>query len=60
MQQKIESQTEALELEMKLEASPIGDGAAGLIQIQSQLANLTIQIQEIKRGKEVQEYLWCT
>ena len=34
MQQKIESQTEALELEMNLEASPIGDGAAGLVQIQ--------------------------
>ena len=28
MQQNIESQTKALELEMKLEASPIGDGAA--------------------------------
>ena len=34
MQQKIESQTEALELAMKLEASPIGDGTAGMVQIQ--------------------------
>ena len=51
---------EALELEMKLEASPIGDGAIGMIQIQSQLDNITIQIQYIKRGKEVQEDLWCT
>ena len=42
MQQKIKSQTEALELEMKLKASPIGDGAAGMVQIQSQLDNLTI------------------
>ena len=31
MQQKIELQTEALDLEMKLEASPIGDGAAGMV-----------------------------
>ena len=44
MQQKIATQMEALELAMKLEASPIGDGAAGMIQIQSQLANLTIQV----------------
>ena len=60
MQQKIELQMEALELEMKLEASPIGDGAAGMVQIQSQMANLTIQLQDIKKGKESQEYLWCT
>ena len=60
MQQKIVTQTEALELAMKLEASPIGDGAAGMIQIQSQLANLIIQLQDIKRRKEVQEDLWCT
>ena len=59
MQQKIVTQMEALELEMKLEASPIGDGTAGMIQIQSQLANLTIQLHDIKRGKEVQENLWC-
>ena len=47
MQQNIESQTEALELEMKLEALPNGDGAAGMVQIQSQLDNLMIQIQDI-------------
>ena len=51
---------EALELAMKLEASLIGDGAAGMIQIQSQLANLTIQLQDMKRGKEAHEDLWCT
>ena len=45
---------------MKLEASPIGDGAIGMVQIQSQLANLTIQLQDIKKGKEAQEDLWCT
>ena len=45
---------------MKLKASPIGDGTAGMIQILSQMANLTIQLQDIKRGKEVQEGLQCT
>ena len=59
MQQNIKSQTEVMELEMKLEASPISDGAVGMMQIQSQLANLTIQLQDIKKGKEAQEYLWC-
>ena len=29
---------------MKLEASPIGDSAAGMMQIQLQLANMTMQI----------------
>ena len=45
---------------MKLEALPIGDGVAGMVQIQSKLANLTIQLQDIKKGKEAQEDLWCT
>ena len=43
MQQNIVMQMEALELVMNLEASPIGYGVDGMIQIQSQLANLTIQ-----------------
>ena len=42
---------------MKLEDFPIGDGATGMIQIHSQLANLTIQLQEMKRGKEAHEDL---
>ena len=33
MQQNIESHIEALELEMKLEALPIDDGAVGMVQI---------------------------
>ena len=45
---------------MKLEASPIGNGAAGMVQIQSHLANLMIQLQDIKKGKESQKDLWCT
>ena len=45
---------------MKLEASPIGDIVLGMMQIQSQLANIMVQLEDIKRGKEVQEKLWCT
>ena len=60
MQQKIESHIEALELAMKLEASPIRDSAARMVQFQSQLANLMIQLQDIKKGKEAQEDFWCT
>ena len=54
MQQKIESQTKVLELAMKLEALPIDDGVVGMVQIQSQPTNLTIQLQHIKKGKEAQ------
>ena len=32
---------------MKLEASPISDDATGMVQIQSQLANITIQLHDI-------------
>ena len=53
MQQKLMSQIEALEIKMKLEASPIGDTGLGMMQIQLQLANLTVQLHDIKRGKEV-------
>ena len=51
-QQKIVSQTEDMEIEMKLESSPIGEIGAGMMQIQSQLANLTLQLQDIKKGKK--------
>ena len=60
MQQNIDLQTEGLELAMKMEASPIGDGVAGMVHIQLQLANLTIHLQDIKKGKESHEDLWCT
>ena len=60
MQQKIMSQTEALELAMKLESSPIRDGGAGMMQIQSWLASLTVQLHDIKKGKEAQEDLGFT
>ena len=52
MEQKIAMQDEALEIVMKLEASPIRDTHAGVQQIQSQLENLTLEIQALKKGKE--------
>ena len=60
MQQKVTSQVEALEIAMKLEASPIVEISAGMQQIQSQLANLTLQLQDMRKGKEVREEVWCT
>ena len=60
MQQKVASQAEELEIAMKLEASLIAEASAGMAQIQNQLANLTLQLQDIKKGKEVREYFWCT
>ena len=42
MKKKIMSQIQALEITMKLEASPVGDTGSGMIQIQSQLDNLTV------------------
>ena len=59
MQQKIVSQTKALEIAMKLESSPIGEIDAGMMQIHSQLTNITVQLQDIKKGKEVHKNLWC-
>lgn len=59
-QQKIETQAKALELVMKIEASPIGDTNASMQQIQIQLANLTLQLQDLKKSKEVREEVWCT
>ena len=45
MQQKIATQSEALETAMKLEASPVGESAVKMNHIQAQLANLTLQLQ---------------
>ena len=44
MQQKIVSQIEVLEIAMKLESLPIGKIDTGMMQIQSQLANLMVQL----------------
>lgn len=45
---------------MKLEASPIAETSVWMAQIQSQLANLTLQLQDIKKGKETREEVWYT
>lgn len=42
MQKKVTSQAEALEIDMKLEASHVGETGVGMAQIQNQLANLTL------------------
>lgn len=49
MQQKVVDQAKALEVAMKLEASPLQEASVGMAQIQSQLANLTLQLQDIKK-----------
>ena len=45
---------------MKLEASPIGETAVGMNQIQAQIENLTLQLLDIKKAKEEHDDLWCT
>ena len=45
---------------MKLEYSLLGENEIGMNQIQMQLANLTLQLQDINKGKEHHEEFWCT
>ena len=51
MQQKIHMQDDVLELAMKLEGSPLAETSTGITNLQNQLANLTLQLHEIKKGK---------
>ena len=44
MQQNIVSQIEDLEISMKLKSSSVEDTGSGMMQIQSQLANITVQL----------------
>jgi hypothetical protein len=60
MQQKVTSQGEALEIEMRLEASPLSDSTMGMDQLQTHLVNITLELQSLKKGKEVREEVWCT
>ena len=60
MQQNIVTQSKALETTMKLEASPEGETAVGMNKIQAQLANLTLQLQDIKKTKEDCDDIRCT
>ena len=60
MQQKVTSQGEALEIEMRLEALPLSESTMGMDQLQKQLVNITLELQSLKKGKEVCEKVWCT
>ena len=51
MQQKIATQSEALEIVMKLKDSPVGENVVGMNKIQAQLENLTLWLQDIKKDK---------
>jgi len=63
-QQKIGTQTEALEIAMKLEASLVQDTHIGVQQIQPQLASLHMELQYLKKRKEARSKMrsevWCT
>ena len=60
MQQKVTSQGEALEITMRLEASLMYESTLGMDQLQKQLVNITLELQSLKKGKEVREEVWCT
>ena len=55
MQQNIATWTGDLEISMKLEASPFKEIGVGMNHFQSQLENITIKLQDIKKGKEFHE-----
>ena len=60
MQQKVTSQSESLEIVMRLEASPVSDSMMGMDQLQKQLVNITLELQSLKKGKEVREEVCYT
>ena len=45
---------------VRLEVSPIKETGTEMVQIQLQLSNLLLQIQDINKGKEILEEVWCT
>jgi hypothetical protein len=49
------SQSEALEIIMKLEESTIRENGAWMVQVKSHLAVLKIQLQDLAKGKEKHE-----
>jgi hypothetical protein len=51
MQQKVTSQAEALEITMKLEATPVGESNPGMSQILNQLTSLSLQVDDMKKEK---------
>ena len=59
MQQKVADQQEALEIAMKLETAPVDDNY-GIAQIQAQLAEMALELHDMKKEKAVREEVWCT
>jgi len=60
-QKKVMNQAEAVEIMIRLEATLGGaETLTGLVQVQSQLANLTIQLQDMDKTKFMCDYIWCT
>ncbi len=59
MQQKVKDQQEALEIAMKLETAPVIDNSS-IAQIQAQLAEMSMELRDIKKGKALREEIWCT
>jgi hypothetical protein len=61
MQQKIASQSEVMEITMKIESAPIRESSSGMSQILSQLTSLSLQVEDMKKdkGKDKQEGIWC-
>ena len=59
MQQKVFYLQEALEIDMKLETAPIGDNS-GIAHIQARLAEMALELHDMKKGKSTREEVWCT
>jgi len=62
-QQKLSTQAEALEMEMRLHEIPIKDPGLGVQQIHVQLQNLCLEMQSLKHDRttqpEVHKEVWC-
>jgi len=61
-QQKIGTQAEALEIMMRLHATPMKDATLGVQQIHSQLQSLCLELKILKKDKtkpEVHTEVWC-
>ena len=63
LQQKITTQTEALEIAMRLYKTPMQDPNMGVQQIHAQLKNLCLEMQSLKQDRtvrpEMHEEVWC-
>jgi hypothetical protein len=55
------TQMEVVEIAMHLESMIGGNKmSVELVHVQSQLANLTMQLHDMAKAKVVYEYVWCT